>query len=130
VLPELHERVAVEDQLAKGVIRASFIPIVMSMAGNAGIRRPKMTVQGLSPGTVSFIDLGWRLSKVLLRVLANGAIAAAVFRESCGLVSIACFVGETAEPVDKGPRVEPQDALAEDDEVEYRASARSQWPPN
>ena len=69
---------AFEDQLARAAILASFIPIVMSMAGNAGIQAATVAVQGLSTGTVKFADLGWRLAKELAAALANGAIAAAV----------------------------------------------------
>jgi magnesium transporter len=69
---------AFEDQLARAAILASFIPIVMSMAGNAGIQASTVAVQGLSTGTVKFGDLGWRLVKELLAALANGAIAALV----------------------------------------------------
>ncbi|MCG6942461.1 MAG: magnesium transporter [Thiohalocapsa sp.] len=67
-----------EDQLARAAILASFIPIVMSMAGNAGIQASTVAVQGLSTGTVKFGDLGWRLAKELLAALANGVIAALV----------------------------------------------------
>jgi magnesium transporter len=69
---------AFEDQLAQAAILATFIPIVMSMAGNAGIQAATVAVQGLSSGTVTFSDLGWRLAKELAAALANGAIAAAV----------------------------------------------------
>ncbi|MEA3639148.1 MAG: magnesium transporter [Lamprobacter sp.] len=69
---------AFEEQLAKAAILASFIPIVMSMAGNAGIQAATVAVQGLSSGTVTFADLGWRLGKELIAALANGAIAASV----------------------------------------------------
>ena len=69
---------AFEDQLAKAAILASFIPIVMSMAGNAGIQAATVAVQGLSSGTVTFADLGWRLGKELVAAVANGAIAASV----------------------------------------------------
>jgi magnesium transporter len=69
---------AFEDQLARAAILASFIPIVMSMAGNAGIQASTVAVQGLSTGTVKFGDLGWRLAKELSAALANGAIAALV----------------------------------------------------
>ncbi len=69
---------AFEDQLARAAILASFIPIVMSMAGNAGIQASTVAVQGLSTGTVKFADLGWRLAKELSAALANGAIAAVV----------------------------------------------------
>ena len=69
---------AFEDQLAKAAILASFIPIVMSMAGNAGIQAATVAVQGLSSGTVTFADLGWRLGKELMAAAINGAIAALV----------------------------------------------------
>lgn len=69
---------AFEDQLARAAILASFIPIVMSMAGNAGIQASTVAVQGLSTGSVKFSDLGWRLTRELAAALANGAIAASV----------------------------------------------------
>jgi magnesium transporter len=82
---------AFEDELAKAAILASFIPIVMSMAGNAGIQASTVAVQGLSTGTVKFSDLGWRLAKELLGALANGAIAAAV------LVALVMGVAQVTE---------------------------------
>jgi magnesium transporter len=69
---------AFEDELARAAILASFIPIVMSMAGNAGIQASTVAVQGLAIGTLGFGDLGWRLAKELTAALANGAIAAMV----------------------------------------------------
>jgi len=65
-----------ESQLAQAAILASFIPIVMSTAGNAGIQASTVAVQGLATGTLSFADLGWRLGKELMGALANGTIAA------------------------------------------------------
>ena len=67
---------AYEEQLAQAAILASFIPIVMSTAGNAGIQASTVAVQGLATGTLTFADLGWRLGKELLGGFANGAIAA------------------------------------------------------
>jgi len=67
---------AYESQLAQAAILASFIPIVMSTAGNAGIQASTVAVQGLATGTLSFADLGWRLAKELMGALANGTIAA------------------------------------------------------
>lgn len=67
-----------EAELAEAAILASFIPIVMSTAGNAGIQAATVAVQGIATGTVTFADLGWRLIKELLGGLANGAIAAGV----------------------------------------------------
>jgi magnesium transporter len=68
---------AYEEQLAQAAILASFIPIVMSTAGNAGIQASTVAVQGLATGTLTFADLGWRLAKELMGGIANGAIAAA-----------------------------------------------------
>jgi magnesium transporter len=83
---------AFEDELAKAAILASFIPIVMSMAGNAGIQAATVAVQGISTGTVTFGDLGWRLAKELLAALANGSIAAAVLMLLVlGVAQIAVF---------------------------------------
>ncbi|MCB2263640.1 MAG: magnesium transporter [Candidatus Thiosymbion ectosymbiont of Robbea hypermnestra] len=67
---------AYEEQLAQAAILASFIPIVMSTAGNAGIQASTVAVQGLATGTLTFADLGWRLGKELTGALANGLIAA------------------------------------------------------
>jgi magnesium transporter len=67
-----------EEQLAKAAILASFIPIVMSTAGNAGIQASTVAVQGLATGTLTFADLGWRLVKELSGALVNGLIAAVV----------------------------------------------------
>jgi magnesium transporter len=67
-----------EEQLAKAAVLASFIPIVMSTAGNAGIQAATVAVQGLAAGTVTFGDLGLRLVKELGGALVNGAIAAIV----------------------------------------------------
>jgi hypothetical protein len=48
------------------------------MAGNAGIQAATVAVQGISTGTLTFGDLGWRLGKELLAAFANGVIAATV----------------------------------------------------
>ena len=67
-----------EEELARAAILASFIPIVMSTAGNAGIQASTVAVQGLATGTLTFGDLGWRLVKELSGAVVNGAIVAAV----------------------------------------------------
>ena len=41
-----------EDQLRQAAILASFIPVVMAMAGNAGIQASTVTVQGLAAGNL------------------------------------------------------------------------------
>ncbi|MFP4495572.1 MAG: magnesium transporter, partial [Halochromatium sp.] len=82
---------AFEDQLAKAAILASFIPIVMSMAGNAGIQAATVAVQGLSSGTITVADLGWRLGKELVAALVNGVIVAVV------LIALVLLVGSFIE---------------------------------
>ncbi len=67
-----------EEQLARAAILASFIPIVMSTAGNAGIQAATVAVQAMANGTLAFADLGSRLLRELTAALANGAIAATV----------------------------------------------------
>jgi magnesium transporter len=87
---------AYEEQLAQAAILASFIPIVMSTAGNAGIQVSTVAVQGLATGTLTFADLGWRLAKELLGGLANGAIAATAL---ILLVLLMSAFGEIDAPV-------------------------------
>jgi magnesium transporter len=87
---------AYEDQLVQAAILASFIPIVMSTAGNAGIQAATVTVQGIATGTLTFGDLGWRLGKELLAALANGTIAAMVL---VALVLLIAQVTSFDEPV-------------------------------
>jgi magnesium transporter len=63
-----------EDQLKQAAILASFIPVVMAMAGNAGIQASTVTVQGLAAGNLWIGDLGQRVVKELLGSLINGAL--------------------------------------------------------
>ena len=65
-----------EEQLKQAAILASFIPIVMAMAGNAGIQASTVTVQGLAAGNLWIGDLGQRVTKEFLGSLINGAIIA------------------------------------------------------
>ena len=65
-----------EDQLKQAAILASFIPVVMAMAGNAGIQASTVTVQGLAAGNLWIGDLGGRVVKELLGSLINGALIA------------------------------------------------------
>jgi magnesium transporter len=85
-----------EEQLAQAAILASFIPIVMSTAGNAGIQAATVAVQGLATGAFTFADIGWRLGKELAAALANGAIAAGVL---VGLVLLMSQLGVIEAPV-------------------------------
>ena len=61
-----------EEDLARVAIIASFIPIVMAMAGNAGIQAATITVQGLAAGNLWIGDLRWRLGKEFLSSAVNG----------------------------------------------------------
>lgn len=75
---------------------ANFIPIVMSMAGNSGIQVATVAVQGLSTGTITVADLGWRLLKELAAALAKGGLAALVL---AGLVLGVAAVAGLAVPL-------------------------------
>jgi magnesium transporter len=65
-----------EDKINQAAILASFIPVVMAMAGNAGIQASTVTVQGLAAGNVWLGDVGSRLGKEFLGSLINGALVA------------------------------------------------------
>lgn len=67
-----------ENVLEQAVILAIFIPIVMAMAGNAGIQSSAIVVQGLASGEVWSSDVGRRLAKELLVALVNGGVLAAL----------------------------------------------------
>ncbi len=67
-----------EGELKQAAILASFIPVVMAMAGNAGIQASTVTVQGLAAGNVWLGDVGSRLVKEFLGSLINGLLVAAV----------------------------------------------------
>lgn len=69
---------AYEAQIATAAILASFIPIVMSMAGNAGIQAATVAIQGLATGTIWIGDLPWRLLKEMLAAFVNGSVAATI----------------------------------------------------
>ncbi len=65
-----------ETQLRQAAILASFIPVVMAMAGNAGIQASTVTVQGLAAGNLWIGDLGRRVIKEFIGSLINGALIA------------------------------------------------------
>ncbi|MEE4162230.1 MAG: magnesium transporter [Woeseiaceae bacterium] len=67
-----------EDKINQAAILASFIPVVMAMAGNAGIQASTVTVQGLAAGNVWLGDFGSRLGKEFLGSLINGILVAVV----------------------------------------------------
>jgi magnesium transporter len=67
-----------EAEIAAAAILASFIPIVMSMAGNAGIQAATVAIQGIATGTLWIGDLPARLGRELLGAMVNGLTAALV----------------------------------------------------
>jgi magnesium transporter len=74
---------AFEETLEKALVLSVFIPVVMAMAGNAGIQSSAIAVQGLASGDLWTSDVIRRLSKELLVSVVNGlalalALAAAV----------------------------------------------------
>jgi magnesium transporter len=69
---------AYEEEIATAAILASFIPIVMSMAGNAGIQAATVAIQGIATGTLWIGDLPARLGRELLGAMVNGATAAII----------------------------------------------------
>jgi magnesium transporter len=85
-----------EDQLAEAVILAAFIPVIMSMAGNAGLQASAVAVQGIATGALWSGDIFFRLMKELVAALFNGAIAGTIL---CGLVLIASLVVPIDAPV-------------------------------
>ncbi|MCH7982256.1 MAG: magnesium transporter, partial [Proteobacteria bacterium] len=64
------------EELQRAAILATFIPVVMAMAGNAGIQAATVTIQGLASGNVWHGDLGRRAIKELSGSLINGIVVA------------------------------------------------------
>ena len=87
---------AYQTQIAAAAILASFIPIVMSMAGNAGIQAATVAIQGLAAGTLWIGDLPWRLAKEMLGALLNGLAAATILG---GVVVLAGPLVGVGDPV-------------------------------
>jgi magnesium transporter len=67
-----------EHTLEQAVVLASFIPIVMAMAGNVGIQSSAIAVQGLASGEVWSSDVLRRLGKELGAGLINGIVLSIV----------------------------------------------------
>ncbi len=65
-----------EHTIEQAVVLASFIPIVMAMAGNAGIQSSAIAVQGLATGDVWSSDISSRLIRELSVATINGLIVA------------------------------------------------------
>ena len=64
------------EELQRAAILATFIPVVMAMAGNAGIQASTVTIQGLASGNVWHGDIGRRVAKELTGSMINGVAVA------------------------------------------------------
>ncbi|MEP4768372.1 MAG: magnesium transporter [Roseibium sp.] len=87
---------AYEDQLAEAVILAAFIPVTMSMAGNAGLQASAVAVQGIATGALWSGDIAFQLAKEFMAALLNGAVAGTIL--AC-LVMIASLIVPIDEPL-------------------------------
>jgi magnesium transporter len=65
-----------EGALEAAAVLAMFIPIVMAMAGNAGIQSSAIAVQGLASGDLWSSDVPRRIAKELAVALINGVALA------------------------------------------------------
>ena len=84
-----------EQELEKAAILASFIPIVMAMAGNAGIQSSTVTVQGMAAGTLWLGNAWARIGKELIGASINGCIVAVLLS---ALIVLAAQVTAIHEP--------------------------------
>lgn len=78
-----------EGALERAVVLAAFIPVVMAMAGNAGIQSSAIVVQGLASGDLWLSDVAGRLMKEVAVALLNGFILAVVLGIAVLLLPIA-----------------------------------------
>lgn len=78
-----------EDALEQAVVLATFIPIVMAMAGNVGIQSSAIAVQGLASGEVWSSDVMRRLGKELGVALINGVVLAVVLAVAVAIIPFA-----------------------------------------
>ena len=81
-----------EDALQVAPVLALFIPIVMAMAGNAGIQSSAIAVQGIASGDLWRSDLAKRIGKELAVALINGAVLAVAL---AGIVMVSGFGDDT-----------------------------------
>jgi magnesium transporter len=79
-----------EDQLLEAAILASFIPVVMAMAGNAGIQASQVTVAGMSNGTIWQGDQLRRFGRETAGALINSAVVGLAM---AGFVLVADWLG-------------------------------------
>lgn len=85
--------VGFDGALEAAPVLALFIPVVMAMAGNAGIQSSAIAVQGLASGTLWGSNVFRRLGKELAVALINGAILAVAL----GVIVIASGFGDETQ---------------------------------
>ncbi len=85
-----------EEALERAVVLATFIPIVMAMAGNAGIQSSAIVVQGLASGDVWGTDMVQRLGKEFTVALINGLVLAVVLALAVLVLPINAEAGRLA----------------------------------
>jgi len=67
-----------EENIRRVSVLAAFIPVVMAMAGNAGIQSSAIIVQGLASGEVWTVNMLRRISKEVYVAVINGFALATV----------------------------------------------------
>ncbi len=80
-----------QKSLAAAAILASFIPIVMATAGNAGIQSSAIAVQGLASGDIWATDIRKRITKEIMVALVNGLVAASIL--GIAIIAYGAFAG-------------------------------------
>ncbi len=83
--------------LEQAVVLATFIPVVMAMAGNAGIQSSAIVVQGLASGDVWSSDMLNRLGKETGVAFINGLVLALTV--SVGVIVLDGIIGLDADPL-------------------------------
>ncbi|MEM7445506.1 MAG: magnesium transporter [Pseudomonadota bacterium] len=87
---------AYEDELERAAIVAAFIPVVISLAGNAGLQASAVTVQALATGSIWARELDWRFFRELGGSVVNGLVAGAILAI---LIAIATPFLEIEQPL-------------------------------
>jgi magnesium transporter len=63
-----------EEELARNLQLALFVPLIMAMAGNVGVQSSSLMVQGLANNSITNSDVWGKLGKELLIALINGLV--------------------------------------------------------
>lgn len=63
-----------EEELARNLQLALFVPLIMAMAGNVGVQSSSIMVQGLANNSITNSDLWGKLGKELTIAIINGLV--------------------------------------------------------